>query len=127
MHKAVELFAAISFLVIGLSHLVQPIAWVEFFSTLRSMGRPGAFIEGFLCLFLGAFVVSFHNIWEGLPAILTVVGLLQILKGILRFCAPNLALRIYSHMSPERAWHFRLAGLFSIALGALFGYIWLNP
>jgi uncharacterized protein YjeT (DUF2065 family) len=127
MHKAIELFAAIYFLVIGLSHLLQPIAWVEFFSSLRAMGRPGAFLEGFLCLTFGTLILSFHNIWSGLPTVLTVVGVLQILKGILRFCAPNLALRIYARMSPDRAWHFRIAGVFSIALGMLFGYIWLSP
>lgn len=123
MHKDIELFAGICFLVIGLSHLMQPEVWVEFFTLLRNKGRPGAFAEGFLCLGFGTFVVAFHNVWSGLPAVLTLVGWLQVLKGLLRFTAPQLCLRIYDRVSLERAWEFRAAGVFSLALGGLFTYI----
>ena len=121
--RAVELFAAVQFFGIGLSHAIQPMAWVEFFAVLRSKGRAGVFVEGFLCLGLGAFIVAFHPLWSGLPAILTVVGALLVLKGLLRFAAPKIVLRLYGHVTPERAWTFRVAGLFSLALGVLFGYI----
>ena len=123
IQRAVELFAAVQFFGIGLSHAIQPMAWVEFFALLRSKGRAGVFVEGFLCLGLGAFIVAFHPFWSGLPAILTVVGALLVLKGLLRFTAPQIVLRIYGHVTPERAWTFQVAGLFSLALGVLFGYI----
>ncbi|CAN5448762.1 hypothetical protein BH20VER3_BH20VER3_21000 [soil metagenome] len=125
IQRAVELFAAVQFFGIGLSHAIQPMAWVEFFALLRSKGRAGVFVEGFLCLGLGAFIVAFHPFWSGLP-ILTVVGallVLLVLKGLLRFTAPQIVLRIYGHVTPERAWTFQVAGLFSLALGVLFGYI----
>ncbi len=123
MQEAVELFAGITFLVIGLSHLLQPMAWTEFFTELRAKGRAGVFFEGFLCLWFGAVIVAFHNVWSGLPAILTIVGWLQVLKGLLRFTVPRLALRIYERVVPERAWAFRVAGVFSIILGGLFTYM----
>ena len=34
MERAIEVIAAISFLVIGISHVVQPRAWAEFFVLL---------------------------------------------------------------------------------------------
>ncbi len=48
MEQATQLFAAIAFLVIGLSHLSQPKAWVEFYQALAARGVPGVFLEGFL-------------------------------------------------------------------------------
>lgn len=127
IHKAVQLFAGLQFLVIGLSHLFQPMAWVEYFVLLRSKGRAGVFFEGFLLLGFGAFIAAFHNVWSGLPAVLTVVGWLQILKGLVRFTLPQLGLRIYERVRPERAWEFRWAGVFSLALGGLFLYLALAP
>ena len=39
MERATEIFAAIQLLVIGLSHVFQPRAWVEFFLWLREKGQ----------------------------------------------------------------------------------------
>lgn len=69
MEQAIEVFAAISFLGIGHLHLAQPRVWVEFFTWLREKGRAGMFVEGFLSLGFGALVVSFHNVWSGLPVV----------------------------------------------------------
>ena len=131
MQSAVEIFAAIMFAGIGLSHAAQPMVWVEFFAILHAKGRSGVFVEAYACLCFGAFIVAFHPIWRGLPAVLTVVGALQIVKGILRLTLPELGLRVYAQVRAERAWTFRVAGVFSMALGALFGYLaqrsWLGP
>src|SRR5262245_28174583 len=66
MEQSTELLATILFLGIGLSHLLQPLAWVEFFTWLRQRGRAGVFVEGFMCLGFGALIVAFHNVWSGM-------------------------------------------------------------
>jgi hypothetical protein len=66
MGRSVEILAIILFGVIGLSHILQPKAWAEFFIILRGKGEAGAFMDGFLNLPLGAFIVAFHNIWSGI-------------------------------------------------------------
>ena len=50
MERSVEVLAVILFGVIGLSHILQPKAWAEFFILLRGKGEPGAFVDGFLNL-----------------------------------------------------------------------------
>ncbi len=42
--KAVELYAVVHFTVIGLSHVLQPAAWVRFFQLLCAHGTTGAFL-----------------------------------------------------------------------------------
>jgi uncharacterized protein YjeT (DUF2065 family) len=123
VEQATEVFAAIYLLGIGLSHVVQPHVWVEFFTWLREKGRAGMFVEGFLSLSFGALVVAFHNVWSGLPVVLTLVGWGQVLKGLVRFAAPQLSLRVYERVTPERAWQFRVAGIVALALGCLFAYM----
>jgi hypothetical protein len=122
MQRPVEILAAILFGVLGLSHILQPRAWVEFFMLLRGKGNAGAFVDGLLNLPIGAAIVAFHNRWSGIPVVLTLVGWALLIKGIIRFCAPQLALRIISRVSIERAWEFQLAGAGLLVLAGLVGY-----
>ena len=122
MERAVEVLAAILFGVIGLSHVLRPQAWVEFFIRLRGMGEVGAFVDGFLNLSLGAFIVAFHHAWLGIPAVLTLLGWGLLLKGVIRFCAPKLALRMMARVSMERGWEFQVAGGLLIILAGIVGF-----
>ena len=122
MERSVEVLAIILFGVVGLSHIVQPRAWAEFFILLRGKGEAGAFVDGFLNLPLGAFIVGFHNIWSGIPLVLTLVGWGLLIKSLIRFCAPKLAVKILARVSLERSWEFQLAGAFLMALAGLLGY-----
>jgi hypothetical protein len=121
MEQATQVFAAIAFLVIGLSHLAQPKAWVAFFQALAARGTPGVFAEGFLLLNFGAFVVAFHNVWHGPGVVLTLIGWSQLLKGIGRFVFPQLGLRVMQRATPERAWHFQVGGVFALVVS---GFLW---
>lgn len=125
MERSVELLVAILFGAIGLSHLLQPKAWVDFFVILRGKGEAGMFVDAFLNLPLGALIVVFHNVWSGIPVILTLVGWGLLLKGLIRFCAPRLALRIVARVSVERAREFQIAGAALLALSVVLGYaVW---
>ena len=121
MEQATQIFAAISFLVIGLSHLGQAKAWVAFYQALAAQGTPGVFLEGFLLLNFGALIVAFHNVWHGPALVLTLIGWSQVLKGVVRFVAPQVALRVMQRITPERAWYFQIGGAFALLLS---GFLW---
>src|SRR5688500_766427 len=94
MELAIERFVAIAFFGIGLSHLLRPRGWAEFFAQLRAKGEPGAFINGMLSLTMGALIVGFHGgRWTGLGAIVTFIGWAQCFKGVLHLCFPAHSLR----------------------------------
>jgi hypothetical protein len=127
MEQAAQIFAAVNLFVIGLSHVLHPRPWVEFFIWLRAKGHAGVFVNGMLSLSFGSVIVAFHNIWSGLPIVLTLVGWGQVLKGLLSLVAPNLAMRSLARVSPERAGEFRAPGVIFLVLSALFCYLAVRP
>ena len=123
MDKTIQVFVAVNFFVIGVSHLCQRSVWVEYFAKLHSLGQLGAFSEGFLYLNFGALIVSFHNVWTGPEVVLTLIGWVHISKALVRFVAPTTVLRMYQKMGLERAWQIQIAGGFLLALSAFLVFI----
>jgi hypothetical protein len=121
MEQATQVFAAVSFLVIGLSHLAQSKAWVTFYQALAARGTVGAFLEGFVILNFGAIIVAFHNVWDGPATVLTVIGWAHVLKGAGRFIAPQIGLRVIQRITQERAWQFQAGGVLALLLS---GFLW---
>jgi hypothetical protein len=122
MERSVEVLAIILLAVVGLSHFLQPKAWAEYFILLRGKGESGAFLDGFLHLPLAGFIIGFHNVWSGIPVVLTLLGWAFLIKSLIRFCAPKLGLRMMARVSVERAWEFQVAGAFLVVLAGLLGY-----
>ena len=122
MERSVEVLAIILFGVAGLSHLLQPRGWVEFFILLRNNGKPGAFVDGLLNLPMAGGIIAFHNVWSGIPAVLTVVGWCLLFKSLLRLCVPQQGLRLMARVSVERAWESQAAGAGFLALAGLLAY-----
>ncbi len=119
METSIQIIAAISFFVIGLSHIFQPRVWAEFFIAIRDKGEAGSFINAFIHFPLGVLIVGFHNVWHGIPMILTVIGWGLVLKSSIYFIYPAHALRMLAGVSVERSWWFVVAGVLSVALGSL--------
>jgi hypothetical protein len=118
--RVAQIIAAIMFITMGTSHLLQPKAWVDFFVFLRNQGSVGVFANSFLSLFFGGIIVALHNIWTWPAIILTLIGWAQVLKAVVGFVAPALALRGLALVSHENAWRFIAAGVPSFALGLWF-------
>lgn len=127
MEQATQVFAAVAFLVIGLSHLAQSKAWVTFYQALAARGTVGAFLEGFVVLNFGTIIVAFHNVWHGPATVLTVIGWAHVLKGAGRFLAPQIGLRVIQRITQERAWQFKAGGVMALLLSGFLWWVRLRP
>jgi hypothetical protein len=116
MELAVTMLAMICFLVTGVSHIVQPRVWAQFFIELHRKGEVGSFLNGLLHFPLGVIIVSFHNVWHGLPIVLTLIGWGFVLKGFIYFVFPRYGLRVLARVSMERSWEFSVAGAFAVGI-----------
>ena len=122
MEEAIEKLAVISFFIIGVSHILQPKVWVNFFIGVREKGEVGAFINAFIHFPFGAVIVAFHNVWHGIPMILTIMGYGLLLKGFINFVFPKLGLKTLERVSLEKSWEFVVAGFFSLGIAFLLLY-----
>ena len=120
MEKSVEVFAIILFGGIGLSHILQPKAWVKFYILLRDNQEAGAILDGILHLPMAGVIIAFHNVWSGIPVVLTLLGWGILIKCGIRLCLPTQALRMMARVSVERSAEFQVEGtvllVFSIVL-----------
>jgi hypothetical protein len=122
MERAVQLYAIVNLTVIGISHLLRPRVWVEFFLYLRERGEAGVFAIGLLNLIFGTIIVGFHNVWSGIPLLLTVVGWVSVAKALCYLSFPAPVLLKLQRLTPERANLVSVGGILFLLLAAVLGY-----
>jgi len=125
MEHAVEIFAVVHLTVMGFSHILAPRAWAEFFVMLRKQGRPGVFMVGFMSLYFGSIIAAFHNVWEGLPMILSLLGWAQVVKATAYFVYPAYGLRMLEVVDPDKPRQFVIAGAGLLAIAGVVAAGWL--
>ena len=96
-----QIFAVIHILTMGLSHILAPRTWAEFFIQLRERGKPGLFVVGFMSLGFGSIIVAFQNVWSGLPVVLAVMGWSQVIKAAIYFAFPGYGLLLEETSHPK--------------------------
>jgi hypothetical protein len=116
---AIDIFALLNFAVLGLSLLLQPLAWAHFFGWLRREGTGGAMAYGFICLSFGSLLVAFHRGWFGVLVVVTIAGWLEVLVGLVCLLSPAAGLRILALPSEDRLGVCRIGGIVSLALAAV--------
>jgi hypothetical protein len=126
MESGILILASICFFVTGVSHIVQPRVWAQFFIDMHGKGKVGSFLNALLHFPLGALIVSFHNVWHGLPLILTLIGWGLVLKSFIYLVFPAHGVRMLGRVSIERSGEFVIAGIFSVCISGLLLYIMLH-
>lgn len=119
MEIEVRILSIICFVIIGISHLLQPGVWISFFKFLISKHYVGAFLNGFISLPIGVLIVSFHNVWTGIPLMLTLMGWCYILKSVICFALPAISLKTMRKVEKDIKWQMQLAGGILIVIAGI--------
>jgi hypothetical protein len=117
----VQLVVLISCLIIGLSHILQPALWADYFANLRARGRAGLVSKIMQVeLWPALLIVCLHQVWAGPAIVVTIYGWLLLLKVTIGLLLPNLGMA--SMGIPERAPRsFVPAGVLMLGIGAAAG------
>src|SRR5262245_27125131 len=78
-----------------------------------------SFIIPFIHFPLGALIVAFHNVWQGSPLMLTLIGYGLVMKSLVYFVFPKRGLKTLSRVSIDKSWEFVVGGIFSIGISGL--------
>ena len=122
MEKQIQVAFAIQLAVYGIAHLLQPGPLVAFYQALASKKDAGVICIALLSLITGSFLVAFHNVWTGLPILLTIFGWAQLVKGTLYMLIPSVGLRFFERITPDRTNHFRWPGIPLLVVSALLAW-----
>ena len=125
IEHTIEVFAVINLTIIGLSHMLAPGAWLEFFIGLRERGHAGALAIGMLSLAFGSVIVAGHNTWSACATLLTVIGWGHLIKATLYLSFPSMALRGLQRLRDHSGRGFLFAGAALIACSATIAIGWL--
>lgn len=124
MEAAIERLAAAAFIVLGLSHLLAPRAWVRFFERVEAQGEAAGIWNGLLHLPLGLLIIALHPVWEGPGLVVTLIGWALVAKATGQMCWPGLARRSLAMATGERGVaRCRIAGAAGVAIGAGIGWV----
>lgn len=101
---------------------------------VRSLARDAAtrvdflYFTGLISLLLGLLIVVIHNVWSGWPVVITILGWIAVVRGVVRVVAPHRAQQFISRFAGSKN-ALTAAALVALALGAYLtgmGY-WLGP
>ncbi len=119
---AIEFFVAVNLLVVGISHFLQPGIWIAFFAYLYEQKNAGNIINALIALGFGSFITAFHWVWVWPKALITLYGLLLVLKGFVYLIYPQIGLASIKSVAINGRKKFKLGGLvmFLFALGIFY-------
>lgn len=109
---------AIYLILVGLAVLSRPSNFRNMaaeFARNRGMIMVGAVIT----LLLGGAMVTTHNIWEGWPIIVTVIGWLTLLKGVFYLFWPDVLIKAARALSVKT---YPVWGIITMLIGLYLGY-----
>jgi hypothetical protein len=119
--SAVQFMMVVACAIMGVSHIVRPAMWAEFFGHLYAQGTRGVVVRTFMLeLWPAMLIVTLHQVWWGPGIVLTLYGWAQLIKVTISMLAPEIGLRSLA-MSQRGGGTFPVAGAFLLAIGAFAG------
>jgi hypothetical protein len=117
----VQFVLLVSCPLLGLSHIVQPQMWIDYFNGLHAKGTSGVITRTFTMeLWPALLIVSLHQVWHGVAIVITIYGWLMLTKVAVSLLCPEAGLRSLA-MASRGPRGFILAGCVLVAIGGVAG------
>jgi hypothetical protein len=123
--KVVQAIFAPAFLLMGLSHVLQPQLWVRFFEAVGRTGLAAVIIPLYTLPFALVLVVT-HNVWVwDWPLFLTIAGWGMLIKSSLYLLVPGLTNRMLATNMAKSSRSYQIGGaMMALVAGVLTWQTW---
>ncbi|MEO6396672.1 MAG: hypothetical protein ABIO40_12275 [Devosia sp.] len=126
--SVIEFTFLISCVPMGLSHIVRPRLWIDFFARLHAQGTAGL-VGKVLAIELwpALLIVSLHQIRWGPGIVLTLYGWAQFTKVFLALLVPQIGMRSLAMAEGKGERGFIAGGIMLIVVGLSAGLALFGP
>lgn len=118
MVLAIQFAVGICCFVIGLSMLFHRFDWLAWLDGLRHKGKPETLVIGMTGLFISSLILGFHQVWSGVPLIVTLIGLIGVIEGTVYLLCPSMFPKMLACLVPHSRF-FVLWGILATVLGVI--------
>jgi len=128
MEMLVEKVAAAVLCMVGVSLLTSTPFWIAYYKRVVEMGHKGVRLNGTVSLVVGMTVILLHNVWSGVPVLLTLLGWLLVAESVICFLVPEMALTGFKSMKEEhqvRVYQGTGTALLALSILLVFHLIWI--
>lgn len=102
----------------GVSHIVRPQLWIDFFARLYAQGTSGLVLKVLAIeLWPALLIVGLHQVWSGPAIVLTLYGWAQFTKVWIALLFPAAGMRSMGMAEKHGARGFVAGGLMLVAVG----------
>jgi hypothetical protein len=125
--EAVQFVLMVLCTLFGVSHIVRPAIWTEFFGWLHAAGHRGVVLKTFaLELWPAMMIVTLHQVWSGPGMVITLYGWAQLIKIAIAMLMPEITLRGLK-MAEGGSRAFVPAGVVLAGIGVVSGVALFGP
>ncbi len=119
-----QLFSLV-YLAIGIGMLISPVFYKKLFTDFCENAAV-MYLGGIMALVIGYLILAFHNTWtKDLSVIITVIGWLALVKGILILVRPKMMIALTKAMLKENT--LKIMATWVILLGLAFSFLGFCP
>ena len=117
---------SIVYITIGIGIFINPGFYKKLFEDFIE-NTAVMYLGGIMALTIGYLIVAFHNTWtKDLSVIITIVGWLALIKGILIFIQPKIIIAVSKEMAKNESL-LRIEAIVIIILGLAFSFLGFCP
>ena len=117
---------SLAYIAVGIGILVNPRFYKKLFEDFIENAAV-MYLGGIMALVVGYLIVAFHNTWtKDLSVIITIVGCLAMIKGILILIRPNMIIALSKAMVQKES-ILKIEAIAVIILGLVFSFLGFCP
>jgi hypothetical protein len=117
---------SLTYISVGIGILINPDFYKKLFEDFIE-NAAALYLGGIMALALGYLIVAFHNTWtKDLSVIITLVGWLALIKGILILIQPKIIVALSKAIMKKRMF-LKIEAIVVIILGLAFSFLGFYP
>jgi len=128
MEILLEKIASALLFMLGVTMMYEPLRWADFYSWLLQQGSKGRFVYAGVSIVTGLCIILFHDVWQGIPMALTILGWMAMIDGAMAILFPTQVMTTFAVAASGQAnGMFRALGVvFVLVAGLLAAHVWLG-